>query len=149
MSGHLSVQTAIVAALMANPALAAGNVRPNAVRPMSAGINAGVVVRLVASDAVQPQVIGGPFEWRTVFHIECMARAASGASEPIAAVDGLLASAWERLTGMAPGSDGVTDVQLKPSIRWQVDDAETPLASALIVMQVSHITNSTTLDAWT
>ena len=148
MSGHLSVQTAIVAALTANPALASGNVLANTVRPMSAGINAGIVVRLMRSEAAQPQVIGGPFDWRTTFQIECLARAATGASEPIAAVDGLLSSAWARLAGMAPGSNGVTDVRLDPAISWQVDDAETPLASAVISMQVSHITDTATLAAW-
>lgn len=148
MSGHLSVQTAIVAALTANPALASGNVLANTVRPMSAGVSAAVVVRIMHSDAVQPQVLGGPFDWRTLFQVECLARAATGASEPIAAVDALLASAWARLAGIAPGSNGVTDVRLDPAITWQVDDAETPLASAVISLRVSHLTDTTTLAAW-
>jgi len=148
MSGHLAVQTAIVAALTSAPALASGNVLANTVRPMSAGTNEAIVVRIMRSDAAQPQVIGGPFDWRTMFQIECLARAATGASEPIAAVDTLLAAAWARLAGMTAGSDGITDVRLDPSINWQVDDAETPLASAVISMQVSHVTNTSTLAAW-
>jgi hypothetical protein len=46
MSAHLAIQQAIVAALTAAPALASGNVRANATRPVAAASGQGVVVRL-------------------------------------------------------------------------------------------------------
>jgi len=148
MSAHLAIQSAIVAARVAAPAVAGGNVRTNATRPMAAGVSGGVVVRLVQSRAATPQVLGGPYDWTTQYSIECLARSATGSADPVAAVDALLALVWERLSTLNTTGLGVIDVRMQPAIDWQVDDAETPTVAAVVNLLVNHRTTSTTLTAW-
>ena len=102
MSAHLGIQAAIVAALMAAPAVAGGNVKVNTTRPVSAAFSQAVVVRLVQSRANTPQILGGPYDWMTQVQVECLARAASGNADPMAAVDALLEAVWTRLSTVSP-----------------------------------------------
>lgn len=147
MSAHLSIQQAIVAALLAAPAVAGGNVKANTTRPMSAGQSQACVVRLAQSRAATPQVLAGPYDWTTRFDVECLARAANGGADPVAAVDGLLELVWARLSTLPTTGLGVMDVRMNPSIDWQVDDADAPAASAVVSLFVNHRTTSTTLAA--
>lgn len=149
MSAHLAIQTAIVSALAAAPALAGGNVRANAVRPLSSSQPQGVVVRLVTSRSAGQQVLGGPFDWTTVYAIECLARASGAGADPVAAVDGLLEGVWSRLTGLDPVGLGAIDVRLQPAIDWQVDDAETAVVAATVSLQIVHRTAAGSLAAQT
>ncbi len=146
MSAHLAIQSAIVAALTAAPALS--NVRANSTRPMPTAQSQSVVVRLLRSRANTPTLIGGPYDWTTDFQIECLARASGATAEPAAAVDTLLSAVWERLAGMTPGSLAVLDVRMSPDIDWQYDDADAPMAAAIITLRVVHRTGSTSLTAW-
>ena len=147
MSAHLAIQQAIATALLAAPAVASGNVRQNATRPVASASSQGVVVRLAQSSAPTPQVLAGPYTWQTRFEIECLARAASGTADPVAAVDGLLEAVWSRLSTLNTTGLGVVDLRMQPTIDWQLDDSETPLASATVYLQVTHRTASTTLTA--
>ena len=149
MSAHAAIQAAIVTALLAAPAAAGGNVRSNATRPMAASSNTGVVVRTMQSRAATPQILGGPYDWTTMFQIECLARASAGSSDPVAAVDALLDLVWARLSTMNTAGLGVIDVRMQPQIDWLVDDGETPVVAATVSLAVSHRTTSTTLAAWT
>lgn len=147
MSAHLAVQAAIVAALTSAPAAAGGNVRANTVRPLSATQSQGVVVRLLNSRSVGQTVLGGPYDWTSTYQVECLARAASAAADPVAAVDGLLELVWARLAGINPLALGAIDVRLQPAIDWQVDDADVPIAAAVISLQIVHRTAANTLTA--
>jgi hypothetical protein len=149
MSAHLGIQAAIVAALMAAPAVASGNVKVNTTRPVSAAFSQAVVVRLVQSRANTPQILGGPYDWLTQVQVECLARAANGAADPMAAVDALLEAVWQRLSTVSPAGLGAIDVRMQPAIDWQLDDGETPVVAAVINLTVNHRTTSTTLAAWT
>jgi hypothetical protein len=149
MSAHLGIQAAIVAALMAAPAVAGGNVKVNTTRPVSAATTEAVVVRLVQSRANTPQILGGPYDWMTQVQVECLARAASGTADPMAAVDALLEAVWQRLSTANPAGLGAIDVRMAPAIDWQLDDGETPVVAAVINLTVNHRTTSTTLAAWT
>lgn len=149
MSAHLSIQTAIVAALNAAPALAGGNVKANTTRPVAGSASSAVVVRMLQSRAATPQMISGPYDWSTVYQVECLGRAATGSADPVAAVDALLSAAWERLASVNLASLGVLDVRMSPQIDWQYDDGETPTISAAINLQVVHRTTSTNLNPWT
>jgi hypothetical protein len=108
-----------------------------------------VVVRLLQSRAATPQVLSGPYEWVTDYQIECLARAPAASSEPAASVDSLLDAAWTRLATMTAAGIGVVDIRMLPEIKWEYDDADTPMAAAIISVQVLHRTNSTSLAAWT
>lgn len=149
MSAHLAIQTALVALLTAAPALAAGNVKANTTRPMAAQTSAAVVVRMLQSRAAEPKVLGAGYEWQTVYQIECLARGANSAAEPMASIDTLLESAWGRVAAWVPASNlGVIDVRMTPQIDWQIDDADTPLVAATINLTVQHRTQSASLAAW-
>jgi len=148
MSAHLSIQSAIVAALLAAPALAGGNVQANTLRPLASSKSSAVVVRMLQSRAATPQMISGPYDWVTTYQVECLARGAAGSSESAAAVDGLLMDAWQRLSTLSPAGLGVIDVRMQPAIDWQMDDADTALVAAVISLQVNHRTEATTLAAW-
>lgn len=147
MSAQLSIQSAIVAALNSAPALS--NVRANSMRPMSASQSQSIVVRLIQSRAATPQVLSGSYEWVTDYQVECLARAANASTDPASVVDSLLDAAWARLASMSPSGVGVIDVRMLPEIQWQYDDADTPMAAAIISMQVLHRTAATSLTAWT
>jgi hypothetical protein len=149
MSAHHAIQSAIVAALVAAPAVASGNVKVNTTRPVSAAFSHAVVVRLVQSRANTPQILGGPYDWMTQVQVECLARAASGTADPMAAVDALLEAVWQRLSTVSPAGLGAIDVRMQPAIDWQLDDGETPVVAAVINLTVNHRTTSTTLAAWT
>lgn len=148
MSAHLAIQAAIVAALTAVPAVAGGNVKANTTRPVASSSSLAVVVRLVQSRAATPQILGGPYDWTTSFQVECLARAANGSADPVAAVDSLLETVWARLSTLNTTGLGVYDVRMQPAIDWQVDDAEAPVAAATVSLLVNHRTTSTTLAAW-
>lgn len=149
MSAHLSIQQAIVAALNAAPALAGGNVKANTVRPVASAASSAIVVRLMQSRAATPQMISGPYDWATVYQVECLARSSTGTSDPAAAVDTLLSAAWERLATVNLSSLGAMDVRMAPQLDWQYDDGETPTVSAAISLQVMHRTTSSNLSPWT
>ena len=149
MSAHLSIQQAIVAALNAAPALAGGNVKANTVRPVATAASSAVVVRMLQSRAATPQMISGPYDWATVYQVECLARAANGAADPAAAVDALLSAVWERLATVNMASLGALDVRMAPQLDWQYDDGDVPTVSAAISLQVLHRTTSTNLSPWT
>ena len=148
-TAHLAIQQAIVAALTTAPAVAGGNVRANAVRPLAATQAQGVVVRMVGSRSVGQTVLGGPFDWTTTDAVECQARANTANADPVAFVDTLLKAVWSRLTGLDPIALGAIDVRLQPAIDWQLDDPDAPLAAAVISLQIVHRTAATSLAAQT
>lgn len=149
MSAHAGIQAAIVAALLAAPAAAGGNVKANTTRPVASSSSSAVVVRMVQSRAATPQMLGAGYDWTTAYQIDCLARGANGAADPIAAVDALLDLVWARLSTLVTTGLGVMDVRMQPQIDWTLDDAETPLVAATVTLQVNHRTTATTLAAWT
>lgn len=149
MSAQAAIQAAIVAALLVSPAAAGGNVKANTTRPVASSSSSAVVVRLLQSTAATPQTLGGPYDWTTAYQVDCLARGAAGASDPVAAVDALLDLVWARLSTLVTTDLGVMDVRMQPRIDWTIDDAETPLVAATVTLQVNHRTTSTTLAAWT
>lgn len=148
MSAHLAIQAAIVAALNAAPALASGNIKANPVRPTASSQSQAIVVRLMQSRSATPQLLSGPYDWVTTYQVECLARAANASAEPASTVDSLLSAAWERLAGISAQSLGALDVRMNPAIDWTYDDADTPIVSATVSLQVIHRTPSTNLNAW-
>jgi hypothetical protein len=147
MSAHLAIQAAIVGALTAAPALAGGNVKANSVRPLPATQGQALVVRMLSSRSTGQQGLGAPYDWVTTYQVECLARAATAAADPVAAVDTLLGQAWQRLSSLDPIALGAIDVRMQPGIDWQTDDADLPVAAAVISLQITHRTGATNLNA--
>lgn len=144
-SAHLQIQSAIVAALMAAPALAGGHVKANTVRPLATSQASAVVVRLMSSSAAT-SMLGAPRDWTTQYQVECLARSASASGDPVAAVDSLIGQAWQRLSALRLAELGVMDVAVVPAIDWQVEDLDTPVAAAVLRLTVLHRTPSLSLE---
>ena len=144
-TAFIGIQAAIVAALATAPALAGGRIHTNHLRPISAGHATALVVRLDQS-AASPETLGA-LDWITSYVVECYARAATG-SDPANAVDGLLSTAWARLNALNPVGLGVSAITVQPAIDWQYDTTDTPVACALIRVQVQHRTATATLAPW-
>lgn len=139
------VQSAIVSALSAAPALAGGRIYANRVRALAANANTAIVVRLDQSASNSDTI--GVLDWTTDYIVECYARGATGA-DPAVAVDALLSDVWARLAALQPGALGVQSVTLNNVIDWQYDDAETPVVCAVIRLQVVHRTAKNNLSPW-
>lgn len=137
-----SIQTGLMAALAANPALAGGHITANRLRPISASHSTAIVVRL--DKTAGQEIVLGAMDWTTSYTVECYARAAGGA-DPGAAVDQLLVDAWARLCAIDAASIGAIDITMTPAIDWQYDDADTPMVCALIRLAVQHRTLTTAI----
>lgn len=88
--------TAILQQLQAAPAIAPQVARVR-LRPVSASTTTAVVVRPVASEVTEGEMLTGyPFAWNTAIAVECYARASAQAA-PDQAVDVLLSKVYERL----------------------------------------------------
>ena len=140
-----AIQGALVAALTQAPALAEGRVYVNRLRPIGAAIPSAIVVRLDQASAAGDVI--GTLDWVTSYTVECYARAVSGA-DPAESVDALLSAVWARLSALTPPGLGVAAITLQPTIDWQYDDAETPVACALIRISVQHRTVFADLAPW-
>jgi hypothetical protein len=117
--------------------LAGGRVYLNRLRPLPAGQNTGIVVRLEQSAG--RALPGGTMDWATMLRIECIARGTPGA-DPAAAADDLLAAVWAIVVGLSVTALHAMAVALDPQIDWQYDDAEAPYVSALLSVRVLHFT---------
>lgn len=144
-SAFSSVLAAVVAALGAAPALAEGRVYANRLQPLPAGRSSAVVARLEQSSSRETVI--GFLDWTTRLAVECYARGQAG-SDPSEAVDDLLQDVWLRLRAIDVGQLGVIDVQLDSAVEWLFDELETPLACAVIRLQILHRTPVNTLQSW-
>lgn len=124
--------------------LAGGRVYLNRLRPLPAGQNTGIVVRLEQSAG--RAMPGGTMDWSTTLRIECVARGAPGA-DPAAAADDLLAAAWAIVVGLSVTAINAMAIALDPLIDWQYDDAEAPYVSASLSVRVMHFTPYSTLTS--
>lgn len=145
-TAFVAIQTALMGALSAAPALADGRIYPNHLRPIGAGVPTALVVRLDQS-AASPETLGA-LDWATSYTVECYARAATG-TDPALAVDALVSDTWARLCALDPNNlPGVSDINVQPIIDWQYDSADTPVVCAVIRVQVRHRTTTATLAPW-
>lgn len=139
-----SITDSLVAALVASPALADGRVWPNRLRPIPHGDNTAIVVRIVQSPG-QEDVIG-MLDWNSQFAIEVYGRSASG-EDPAKVVGSLLQAVWARFCTIDPAALNAMALNLNPSIQWQFDELETPLACATLHLNIMHRTLANSLSA--
>jgi hypothetical protein len=142
-TAHLAVRDAIIAALLAVPALAGGRVVGNRRRPMAQEHNAQVFVYL--EDAVASRELIGTTDWHTRIRIECLARATSTTSADDAA-DALAFSAYARI--MADPSLAGNALDTEPqAMAWNEDEADPALSACQQIFTVWHKCQDTTLSA--
>lgn len=138
-----SIQAAIMAELSAATALADGRIYANRLRPIGAGHSSAIVVRL--EQATGTEMVIGTVDWQSSYTVECYGRAATG-TDPAASVDTLLADVWQRLSALDFEALGA-HITLDARIDWQYDDADTPLACAVLRLTAQHRTTTPTLTA--
>lgn len=121
--------SAVMAALSASPAIAA-QVERVRLRPLSASSTTAVVVRPLASEALESEMMSGyPISWQTAIAIECYARS----SRPVtadASVDALITAVYGRL--MADPTLAGAAIVLQPqgvSYDFDVDGEQTACAT--------------------
>lgn len=134
-SAFKSLTAALVAALLAAPAIAGSRVYPNRLRPIQQAHSTAVVVRLVASQS--QELVLGALDWSTQFAVECLAKSAPGA-DPVDAVDALLLDVWPRLANLNAAALKAMQVVVDAAIQWQFDDGESNSASATVLLTVQH-----------
>jgi hypothetical protein len=140
-----SILVAVVGALSAAPALADGRVYANRLQPLPAGRSSAVVVRLEQSSS--REAVMGALDWTTRMAVECYVRGQVG-SDPSGAVDALLQDVWARVRTLEAGQLGVMAIEVDSTVDRQFDELETPLACAVIRLQVLHRTPVNTLQSW-
>lgn len=143
MTAFLAVTDAVRDALLAAPALAGGNVNRGRNVPLAASATAGIDVGIGAAQAQPLGLAGQTLQWETTVIVTCKARATAG-TDAEAAVDPLLSSTWARLLAMTAPA-GVVAMTLEPSVRWDVEEADHPLAAASLALRITHLTTTDTL----
>lgn len=141
-TAFVTIQAALLAALSAAPALADGRISVNRLRPIPAGQNSAIVIRL--DQAQGTEMVLGLVDWQTAFAVECYARAPAG-TDASGAVDTLLADTWARLAAL-DFTDLGASIVLDPQIDWQYDDADTPVVCAVIRVKAQHRTSLLSLQ---
>lgn len=138
-SAQLQITDAIMATLRESPPVAA---RIQRGRTIPAQLTADTVasVRLVRSNGTRLSVDGVATTWHTAIAIEVGARAAAD-SDAHAAVDPVLQAAYARIHA-APPAGGAWDWSGDPEIHWQIDEAESTVGLATLVLPITHITGS-------
>ena len=131
------IASAMVASLLAAPALADGMVSKNRLRPLPAGKDAAIVVRFKSTSGQEVSL--GMTDWVSDYTVECYGRAVAPA-DPSDAADNLLAAAWPRLAALDVVSLGAMAVVVNPQIDWEEVEADTPMACAVFRVQVAHRT---------
>ncbi|MBK9363000.1 MAG: hypothetical protein IPM99_18800 [Rubrivivax sp.] len=145
MSAFLGLTDAVRDALLANPALAGGNVQRGRGVPLPAGSSQGIDVSIASSRAQPLGLAHGSVQWESVVIVTCKARA-SAATDAEAAIDPLLVAAWQRLLAMTV-PEGVSGMVLDPAIQWDIEEADQPVAAASLALRITHITNTAALAA--
>lgn len=140
-TAHLELTDAIVAALQTAPALAGGRITRGRAVPMQLSAGTALFVRLANASGRPFTVKGDVIQWRTVVAVECAARA-SAAQDAHSAVDDLLQDVYARIA-TAPPADGSWQWDGEPEIHWQIDEADTTVGIAALILPIAHLTGPT------
>lgn len=146
-STHLALCDAIVALLLASPALASGNVEANRNTAMPQGMDSKVYVYLqdatpTAGDSSNQTPIG-TIDWSTRIQIDCLARDTHGASA-IENSDALQVAVFARLLSEPTLGGLAIDLENK-AIAWTTHEADTSISQCQAIYSVWHQTGATSI----
>ena len=145
MSAQLAIRDAIVASLLAAPAIAGGRVLANRHRPVPADVPTQIFVYLEQSQATPSALHGDTrVDWQTQIRIECLARKVTGTDADDAA-DALAASVYARLMGNANLSGLLLDPLEQTALGWADDEADGQLSGVQLLITARHRTSNNTL----
>lgn len=147
-TAHQRLSDALLAQLLTQAGPAHGRVYANRLISPPQGRVSAVVLRREHATS-RENVLGGPLDWTSTFAMECYARGSVG-EDPARPADELLAHAWAYLFALTPADLpglAVMDIAAERAIEWQFDEAETPMACAVVRFTVRHRTDAN-LDPW-
>jgi hypothetical protein len=140
---HSAMRDAVVAALLAAPALASGRIEARRRRPVAAEVASQINVYLEDSTPTDGPI--GTTYWATRVRVECVARAATGLdSETVA--DALAVQVHARLL-TDPSLGGLAIDTVVTSMAWTDDELETSLSACQQLFQVTHATPTASITA--
>lgn len=143
-TAHLQLAGAVQDALLANPALAGGRVKRGRAVPLQLDADNAIFVRLLtARGRAMEALVPITTEWTTGIAIDITARA-TAAQDAHEAVDELLQATFTRLAASEPGLGGFAWAS-EPEIHWQIDEADTTVGLATLVLPVRHLTGPQSL----
>ena len=147
MSAQLALRDAVVAALLAAPAVAGGYVQANRRRPVPEQTAQAVFVYLEQSTAEPSPLYGnGRVDWTTQLRIECLARRSGGLDADDAA-DALASSVYARLLGNANLSGLLVDPLEVTAMAWAEDEVDGQLSGVQLLATAAHRTENPSLAA--
>ena len=134
------------AALLAGTPAWAAHVERHRSRPLPAGIDQALTLRVVSSACEQIFASGSaPVQWSTRVGVECIARAGAAVT-PDAAVGPLLVDVHARITG-ANATLQAAGFELRPEVQieWDQVDLDERIGAAVFIYTVRHRTDHASL----
>ena len=145
-TAHLAVAEQVVSLLEAGTPVAP-EIKLGRLVPAQLATATAVYVRLRRAPGQDITANGaGATMWNTVVLVECVARAAASQNAH-AAVDALLAAVFARLAAAPQLPGTLSRLTSETVIDWDIAEAETPIATALLALRIQHITGPASLAA--
>lgn len=138
-----TVQDALQTALLQAPQITGARVYQGRARPMPAEHASDISVSLESIGGEQFAIGAGPVLWEVVYGVEIRARGTASV-DAVAAVDPLLEAVYARINATAAPA-GVEAWVLAPRVRVDVEEADTPIASLQMALNVRLRTQAGTL----
>ena len=133
-SAFKQVQDALQTALLQAPQITGARVYTGRARPMPAEHASDISISLESMAGQQFALGAGPVMWTVIYGVEIRTRGTASV-DAVAAVDPLLESVYARILATATPA-GVEGWVLEPRIRVDVEDADTPIASLQLALNV-------------
>ena len=145
MSAQLVVRDAIVAQLLATPAIAGGYVKANRRRPVPDGVADAVFVYLEKSTPT-PAAYGFDtrIDWSTQIRVECVSRKVAAVDADDRA-DTLAGQVYARLMANATLSGALIDPLEQAGMAWAEDEVDGQLSGVQLIFTAAHRTANNTL----
>ena len=128
------VQDAIQTVLLQAPQITGARVYTGRARPMPAEHASDISISLESMAGQQFAIGAGPVLWTVIYGLDIRARGTASV-DAVAAVDPLLESVYARILATATPA-GVEGWAIEPRIRVDVEDADTPIASLQLALNV-------------
>jgi hypothetical protein len=143
VSAFKVVQDALVAALLLAPQITGARVYLGRARPMPAEHASDINISIESISGEQFAVTSGPVLWSVIYGLELRVRG-SASVDAMAALDPVLDAAYARIVATAPPA-GVEGWVITPRARIDIEEADTPIASMTLALDVQLRTQAGTL----
>lgn len=144
MLAHQLLMDALMASLVAAPAVAGGNIQRHRTRPVADGVQQAVSLRVLGSTPQPLAGLGAPIDWITRIGIECIGRAGTDSTADQAAGPVLQAVHTRLCTDSALASAGF-DLFPWPELSWDQEDLDERIGAVIAIYTVRHRTTPTDL----